>query len=76
MKWRLAYQAALVAAALGICGDIARAGSIAVVTDVVNEVYRRYFPKGLPARSHVGVSRLVGSGLKIEIEMVAVVPDD
>jgi 2-iminobutanoate/2-iminopropanoate deaminase len=43
--------------------------------DRVNAVYRRYFPTGLPARSHVGVSRLVGSGLKIEIEMVAVVPD-
>ena len=43
--------------------------------DRVNEVYRSYFPNGLPARSHVGVSRLVGGGLKIEIEMVAVVPE-
>ena len=43
--------------------------------DAVNEVYRRYFPRGLPARSHVGVSRLVGRGLKIEIEAVAVVSE-
>lgn len=43
--------------------------------DQVNEVYRRYFPREMPARSHVGVSRLVGKGLKIEIELVAVVPD-
>ena len=43
--------------------------------NLVNEVYLSYFNGRLPARSHVGVNRLVGTDLKIEIEMVAVVPD-
>ena len=43
--------------------------------DTVNEIYRSYFTNGPPARSHVGVDRLVSSNVKIEIDMVAVVPD-
>lgn len=40
--------------------------------DEVNEVYSRFFHPHRPARSHVGVSRLVGPELKVEIEAVAV----
>ena len=43
--------------------------------DDVNRVYQEFFGGHRPARSHVGVSRLVGRGLKIEIEAVAVIDD-
>ena len=43
--------------------------------DVVNEIYVEFFGDHRPARSHVGVKDLVGSGLKIEIEAVAVIDD-
>lgn len=43
--------------------------------DEVNRVYQEFFGQHRPARSHVGVSRLVGKGLKIEIEAVAVIDD-
>ena len=43
--------------------------------DEVNRVYREFFGQHRPARSHVGASRLVGKGLKIEIEAVAVIGD-
>ena len=43
--------------------------------DEVNRVYQKFFGGHRPARSHVGVSRLVGRGLKIEIEAVAVIDD-
>ncbi len=44
--------------------------------DDVNRVYREFFGEHRPARSHVGVSRLVSPRLKIEIEAIAVVTDD
>ncbi|MYV97390.1 RidA family protein [Streptomyces sp. SID3343] len=44
--------------------------------DEVNEVYAEFFGTHRPARSHVGVHRLVGPELKIEIEAVAVLDDE
>jgi 2-iminobutanoate/2-iminopropanoate deaminase len=41
--------------------------------DEVNRVYVEFFGRHRPARSHVGVNRLVGKGLKIEIEAIAVI---
>jgi 2-iminobutanoate/2-iminopropanoate deaminase len=43
--------------------------------DEVNEVYNHFFKGHRPARSHVGVSELVGTGLMIEIEVIAVLND-
>lgn len=43
--------------------------------DEVNRVYQDFFGAHRPARSHVGVNELVGHGLKIEIEAVAVIDD-
>jgi 2-iminobutanoate/2-iminopropanoate deaminase len=43
--------------------------------DEVNRVYTEFFGDHRPARSHVGVQELVGKGLKIEIEAVAVIDD-
>jgi 2-iminobutanoate/2-iminopropanoate deaminase len=43
--------------------------------DEVNRVYEAFFGGHRPARSHVGVNELVGRGLKIEIEAVAVIDD-
>jgi 2-iminobutanoate/2-iminopropanoate deaminase len=43
--------------------------------DEVNRVYQEFFGPHRPARSHVGVNRLVGKGLKIEIEAIAVIDD-
>ncbi|AJY75187.1 RidA family protein [Paenibacillus beijingensis] len=40
--------------------------------DEVNEVYNAFFAGHRPARSHIGVSELVGSKLMIEIEVIAV----
>lgn len=40
--------------------------------DEVNRVYADFFGDHRPARSHIGVHRLVGPELKIEIEAVAV----
>lgn len=43
--------------------------------DEVNRVYQHFFGSHRPARSHVGVDRLVGKGLKIEIEAITVIDD-
>lgn len=43
--------------------------------DEVNKAYTSFFGSHRPCRSHVGVNRLVGSGLKIEIEAIAVIDD-
>ena len=39
----------------------------------MNEVFREFFPDDPPARTTVGVAHLARTGLKIEIDMVAVV---
>jgi 2-iminobutanoate/2-iminopropanoate deaminase len=41
----------------------------------MNEVFREYFPKDPPSRTTVGVAHLARAGLKIEIDMIAVVKD-
>ncbi|MDA9433572.1 endoribonuclease [Bradyrhizobium sp. CCBAU 51627] len=41
----------------------------------MNEVFREYFPKDPPSRTTVGVAHLARVGLKIEIDMIAVVKD-
>jgi 2-iminobutanoate/2-iminopropanoate deaminase len=43
--------------------------------DEVNRAYLEFFGEHRPARTHVGVNALVGSGLLIEIEATAVVGD-
>jgi 2-iminobutanoate/2-iminopropanoate deaminase len=43
--------------------------------DAMNEVYRRYFPTNPPARTTVGV-QLAREDLLIEIEMVALLPEE
>jgi 2-iminobutanoate/2-iminopropanoate deaminase len=43
--------------------------------DEVNEVYNKFFRSHRPARSHIGASELVGTGLMIEIEVIAVLND-
>jgi 2-iminobutanoate/2-iminopropanoate deaminase len=43
--------------------------------EVVNEAYLEFFGDHRPARSHIGVARLVSPELKIEIEAVAVLDD-
>jgi len=51
------------------------------MTDMTNEfaamnaVFREYFPKDPPSRTTVGVAHLARAGLKIEIDMIAVVKD-
>ncbi len=42
---------------------------------VMNEVFREFFPKDPPSRTTVGVAHLARAGLKIEIDMIAVVKD-
>jgi 2-iminobutanoate/2-iminopropanoate deaminase len=41
----------------------------------MNEVFREFFPKDPPSRTTVGVAHLARAGLKIEIDMIAVVTD-
>ena len=41
----------------------------------MNEVFREYFPKDPPARTTVGVAHLARQGLKVEIDMIAVIKD-
>jgi 2-iminobutanoate/2-iminopropanoate deaminase len=41
----------------------------------MNEVFREFFPKDPPSRTTVGVAHLARNGLKIEIDMIAVVKD-
>lgn len=41
--------------------------------DVVNRVYMEFFGEHRPARSHIGVSHLVGGATKIEISAHAVI---
>ncbi|WP_165494935.1 RidA family protein [Actinomadura roseirufa] len=43
--------------------------------DEVNAVYTEYFGPHRPTRTHIGVNRLVGPELKIEITAHAVIPD-
>lgn len=43
--------------------------------DEVNRAYQEFFGSHRPARSHIGVSALVGEGLLIEIEAVAAIAD-
>jgi len=51
------------------------------MTDMTNEfaamnaVFREYFPKDPPSRTTVGVAHLARAGLKVEIDMIAVVKD-
>ncbi len=42
----------------------------------MNQVFRRYFPNNPPARTTVGVAALARPGLLVEIEMVALLPDE
>ncbi len=39
----------------------------------VNDVYHEFFREHLPARSHIGVDKLVSDELKIEIEAIAAI---
>jgi 2-iminobutanoate/2-iminopropanoate deaminase len=41
--------------------------------DEVNRVYMEFFREHRPARSHIGVSHLVGGNIKIEISAHAVI---
>lgn len=41
----------------------------------MNEVFKEFFPKDPPSRTTVGVAHLARAGLKIEIDMIAVVTD-
>lgn len=41
----------------------------------MNEVFREFFPKDPPSRTTVGVAHLARAGLKIEIDMIAVIKD-
>jgi 2-iminobutanoate/2-iminopropanoate deaminase len=43
--------------------------------DDVNRVYTEFFGEHRPARSHVGVNKLVHEGMKIEIEAIAVIDE-
>jgi 2-iminobutanoate/2-iminopropanoate deaminase len=43
--------------------------------EAMNEVFRQYFPKDPPARTTVGVTRLAQPGLRVEIDMIAIVRD-
>jgi 2-iminobutanoate/2-iminopropanoate deaminase len=42
----------------------------------MNEVYREYFPSDPPARSAIGVVALGRPELRVEIELIAVIPSD
>jgi len=44
--------------------------------DRVNDVYISYFKSHLPTRSHVGIKDLVVPGLKVEIEAIALLPEE
>jgi 2-iminobutanoate/2-iminopropanoate deaminase len=41
----------------------------------MNEVFREFFPNNPPSRTTVGVAHLARKGLKIEINMIAVLKD-
>ena len=41
----------------------------------MNDVFREFFPKDPPSRTTVGVAHLARAGLKIEIDMIAVIKD-
>ncbi|MBR1217530.1 RidA family protein [Bradyrhizobium sp. U87765 SZCCT0131] len=41
----------------------------------MNEVFKEFFPNDPPSRTTVGVAHLARAGLKIEIDMIAVVTD-
>jgi 2-iminobutanoate/2-iminopropanoate deaminase len=41
----------------------------------MNEVFRQYFPKDPPCRTTVEVSRLATPGLRMEIDMIAIIKD-
>lgn len=41
----------------------------------MNEVFREFFPNNPPSRTTVGVAHLARKGLKIEINMIAVMKD-
>jgi len=43
---------------------------------VMNQVFRRYFPQNPPARTTVGIAALARPDLLVEIEMVALLPDE
>ena len=66
----------VIEAAGGVMADIAKA--TVFMTDMeadfqaMNVVFRRVFPEKPPARSTVGVAHLARPGLKVEIEVVAV----
>ncbi len=44
--------------------------------DGMNSVFREVFPEDAPARSTVGVAHLARPGLLLEIELVAVLPEE
>lgn len=43
--------------------------------EAMNEVYREYFPADFPARTAVGIEALANDKLKVEIELVVLVPE-
>jgi len=70
--------------ALAEAGGASLAGALKMtihMTDMMNEfqemneVFREFFPEEPPARTTVGVAHLARAGLKIEIDMVAIVQD-
>ena len=71
---------ALVEAAGGTMADVAKVNvfmtDMASDFDGMNAVFREVFPHEPPARSTVGVAHLARPGLKVEIEVVAVLPDE
>jgi len=43
--------------------------------DTMNKVYKDYFPSDYPARTAVGIPSLVNPDLKVEVEMIVLLPD-
>jgi len=66
----------VVEAAGGTMADVAKVNVF--MTDMeadfqaMNTVFKRFFPQDPPARSTVGVAHLARPGLKVEIEVIAV----
>jgi 2-iminobutanoate/2-iminopropanoate deaminase len=70
--------AAVLADAGASLSDVVRCGVfLADVADFreMDQVYSGYFPQPLPARTTVGAA-LPGAGMLVEIDCVAVLPDD
>ena len=67
----------MIEAAGGRMADVAKATVFMTDMDAdfqaMNAVFKRVFPDQPPARSTVGVAHLARPGLKVEIEVVAVI---